>query len=69
MLKMLTKLNLKTSIDIENEQWYSCRNNENMVLKIFISKLPNEPKLVLNSRNPHNLLRAKEILVETEYFY
>lgn len=69
MLRLLTKLNLKTSIDKRNEQWYSCKNNESMVLKIFISKLPNEPKLVLNSRNPDSLLKAKEILVETEYFY
>lgn len=69
MLKLLTKLNLKTSIDKDNEQWYSCKKNECMVLKIFISKLPNEPKLILNSRNPYSLLKAKEILIETDNFY
>ena len=40
-----------------------------MVLKIFTSELPNEPKLVLYSRNPLSLLTAKEMLIETEYFY
>lgn len=69
LISLLTKLNLKTSIDRDNEQWFSCKNNEKMVLRIFISKLPNEPKLILHSRNPHSLLKAKEILVETEYFY
>lgn len=69
MYSLLTKLNLKTSIDPDNAQWYSSGNNDKMVLKIFISKLPNEPKLILNSRNPTKFLNAKEILIETEYFY
>lgn len=67
MESLKTKLNLKTSID--NEQWFSCTNNERMVLKIFINKLPNEPKLILKSRNPYSLLNAKEILIDTDYFY
>lgn len=68
ILQLLTKLNLKNSIDV-NEEWYSCQNNEKMVLKIFIAKLPSEPKLVLNARNPSSLLEAKGILIETEYFF
>lgn len=68
IIGLLTKLNLKASVS-GNEGWYTCENNENMVLKIFISKLPNEPKLILNARNPNKLLQAKEILIETEYFY
>lgn len=68
MLRLLTKLNLKNSINRE-EEWYSCSNNEKMVLKIFVSKLLSEPKLVLNARNPISHLEAKEILIETEYFY
>ena len=69
METLKTKLNLKTSLDRNNEQWYSCTNNEKMILKIFISKLPNEPKLILQSRNPYSMLSAKEILIDTDHFY
>lgn len=65
---LLTRLNLRAAIE-ENNQWYTCTNNEKMVLRIFISKLPNEAKLIQNARNPNILMKAKEILVETEYFY
>lgn len=67
LLDLLTKLNLKNSID--KDEWYSCEKNEKMVLKIFTSKLPSEPKLILNARNPNSLLKAREILTETDYFY
>lgn len=40
-----------------------------MILNIFISKLPNEPKLILQSRNPYSMLNAKEILIDTDHFY
>lgn len=68
LITLLTKLNLRASIDNSNER-YTCSNNEKIVLRIFINKLPSEAKLILNARNPDNLLKAKEILVETEYFY
>lgn len=68
IMTLLTKLNLKANMS-GNEMWYTCTNNEQMVLKIFINKLPSEPKLILHARNPNSLLQAKEILVETEYFY
>lgn len=69
MIKLLTNLNLKANVTEEHGTWYTCDNNQKMVLKIFINKLPSEPKLILNARNPSTLLQAKEILVETEYFY
>lgn len=68
LVHLLTKLNLRASVE-ENCEWYTCANNEIMVLKIFINKLPNEPKLILNARNPSSLSKAKEILIETDYFY
>lgn len=67
LLGLLTKLNLKCSNN--NDEWYSCERNEKMVLKLFVGKLPSEPKLILNARNPNTLLKAKEILVETDYFH
>lgn len=67
LMDLLTKLNLKNSI--APNEWYSCERNEAMVLKIFINKLPSEPKLILNARNPNSLLKAREILIETDYFY
>lgn len=69
IIKLLTNLNLKANVTEELGSWYTCDNNQKMVLKIFINKLPSEPKLILNARNPSTLLQAKEILVETEYFY
>lgn len=68
IMSLLTKLNLKANVN-NDETWYTCENNEKMVLRIFINKLPGEPKLILNARNPSSLLAAKEILVETDYFY
>ena len=40
-----------------------------LLTKIFISKLPHDPKLVLQARNPSTLLKAKQMLIETDHFF
>lgn len=66
---LLTKLNIKTGLAIETPSWFNNEQNEAMVLKLFINKLPSDPKLILQARNPSSLRQAKEILVDTDNFY
>ena len=40
-----------------------------MALKLFINKLPSEPKLILQARNQSDFRKAKRVLIDTDNFY
>lgn len=68
-VKLLTKLNIKACLSNDTPTWYDSKENEKMVLRLFTNKLPNNPKLILNARNPLTLAEAKSILIYTDNFY
>lgn len=69
ILNLLTKLNIKSGLEDHTPAWFNCEQNEDMALKLFISKLPSEPKLILQARNPFGFREAKKILIDTDNFH